>query len=144
MEKELFKEAEYILYNYKFINPKLDIIELKINNLKNTVDLSAIDYSKDKTSSTNAFNSSVENEVIKREKQLSILQEEKQQLIYQQQLVDKVLKLLDDEEKKVVELRYFSNPKRTWTSIQNELNLSPDTAIRRRREIINKIARYLT
>ncbi|MGN1358680.1 MAG: xanthine dehydrogenase [Bacilli bacterium] len=143
MNEPIFKEAEYILYNYKYINSKLDIIELKINNLKNNVDLSAIDYSKDKISSTNAFSSSVENEVIKRENKLKDLEEEKRQLLYQQHLVDKVMNLLEEEEKRIVELRYFTKPKRSWTSIQNELNLSPDTAYRKRRNIINRIAKYL-
>lgn len=55
--------------------------------------------------------------------------------------IEERIKALD--EKRIVELRYFTKPKRSWTSIQNELNLSPDTAYRKRRNIINRIAKYL-
>ena len=66
-KKDIFKQAEKILYDYKYLEPKIKTIELKIKQIENNSTLSSIDYSKEKLSKTNAFSSEVEDKVIRRE-----------------------------------------------------------------------------
>ena len=53
--KNEFKKIEKILYDYKYIDNKLDVFRFKLEHIKNDVNISSIDYSKDKISSTNAL-----------------------------------------------------------------------------------------
>ena len=138
-----FKMAEAVLYDYKYIQDKLDIIELKINKIKNDISVSAVNFD-ERTQSTNAFHSSVENEVIRHDLKLKKLEKNKDDLLFNQELVDKTLKLLDETETKLVELRYFSKPKKSWTSIASELCMTYDNCMKIRKKVITNIEYYLT
>ena len=81
-KKDIFKQAEKILYDYKYLEPKIKTIELKIKQIENNSTLSSIDYSKEKLSKTNAFSSEVEDEVMRREEKIAKLEKEKNDLIY--------------------------------------------------------------
>ena len=143
LEKNTFKRAEAILYEYKYIDDKLDIINFKLDDLKNDVNITAVDTSRDNVSPTNAFSSEVENEVIKRERKINELENTKKKLIFNKTLVEKTLKLLDETEKEIVRLRYFSKNKKTWFNIAAELNMTTDNCTKKRRKIIEKIQTYL-
>ena len=70
MEKDnMFKKTEYALYNYKDLDIKIKSIDIDIDMLENDITLKAISY-EEKTGPTNAFSSSVENEVIRREEKM--------------------------------------------------------------------------
>ncbi|MBO0555301.1 MAG: xanthine dehydrogenase [Clostridium botulinum] len=146
MEENKFKKTEYHLYNYKDIDILNQLADIKIKKLKNDISLKAIEYG-EKTGKTNKFNSEVENEVIRREeyiqKELELLQQEKENRINEKELINKVMELLEYDEKKLVELRYFSKPTKSWTSIAQELNQSVDNCIKVRRKIISKISELL-
>ena len=64
--KEKLKRTEEALYNYKRMEIAIKNIQIDIENLLNDITLKAVSYDQ-RGSKTNAFNSSVENEVIKRE-----------------------------------------------------------------------------
>lgn len=81
-----FNKMEKRLYNYRRLDIKIKHIELDIENLLNDVSLGGGDMFGEKGTPTNAFNSNVENDVIRREeleidKQLSILNRKKRELI---------------------------------------------------------------
>ena len=101
----------------------------------------------EKSSPTNKFNSAVENDVIYREKniqpEIDKLMREKENRIIEKELIDNALDLLEEEEKKLVELRYFSKPTRSWDSIALELNQSKDNCIKIRRKVIERLADYI-
>ncbi|EAF8894915.1 hypothetical protein A2G21_15230, partial [Listeria monocytogenes] len=50
------------------------------------------------------------------------------------------LSLLSDEDKQLVQFRYWDRSNPTWIWIANKLNMSESTAKRKRKEIIYKIA----
>ncbi len=50
---------------------------------------------------------------------------------------------VEEEEKKLVELRYFSKPTRSWTSIAQDLNQSVDNCIKVRKKVIGKLSDYI-
>ena len=134
-----------MLYDYKYIDSKVSILKFKLNKLQNDITLSSIDYSSDKISNTNSFNSTVENTIISREKgDIRLIEQEIQELEYQKKLIDMSLPLLEEEEQNLVKLRYFSKDKKTWINIAAELNMSTDNCIKIRRKIINKLQTYLS
>ena len=65
--KDEFKQTEKMLYDYKYIDSKINILQFKLEKLRDDITVSGLDYSKDKISSTNSFNSVVENETIARD-----------------------------------------------------------------------------
>ena len=65
--KDEFKQTEKMLYDYKYIDSKINILQFKLEKLRDDITVSGLDYSKDKISSTNSFNSVVENETITRD-----------------------------------------------------------------------------
>ena len=137
--KNEFKKIEKILYDYKYIDNKLDVYKFKLDYIKNDVNISSIDYSKDKISSTNAFNSTVENAMLDRESNIAALEEKIRELEYNKQLIDKSLTVLEDTELKLVKLRYFSKDKMTWIAIGHELGFDKDYCMKLRNKIINKL-----
>ena len=137
--KNEFKKIEKILYDYKYIDNKLDVFRFKLEHIKNDVNISSIDYSKDKISSTNAFNSTVENAMLDRESNIAALEEKIRELEYNKQLIDKSLTILDDIELKLVKLKYFSKDKMTWIAIGHELGFDKDYCMKLRNKIINKL-----
>ena len=61
-----FKKTESSLYNYNSLDVKIKNIEIDIENLENDITVRAISYD-EKSSPTNKFSSSVEDEVIRRD-----------------------------------------------------------------------------
>lgn len=139
-----FKQTEKMLYDYKYIDSKVNILQFKLEKLQNDITVSGLDYSKDKISSTNSFNSVVENETINRDSgEIKIIDQEIKQLQYQKKLIDMSLPLLEEEEQRLVKLRYFSKDKRTWINIATEMNMTSDNCIKIRKRIIDKLQSYL-
>ena len=143
MSDNKFKEAEAILYDYKNISGKMNILKLKldkINNAKTEELLSAVDYSRDSISPTNAFSSSVENVVVKK----SEIEDNINELKYRKELVESVLDILDDTDRNLIEYRYFSKPKKSWYEVAAKMGMTVDNCIKKRRTIIDNIKIYLT
>lgn len=146
MEDNKFKKTEYTLYNYKSLDVKIKNIDIDISNLENDITVQAISYD-EKSSPTNAFNSSVENEVIRREEKVS----EKIQLLkskrkYNTDLktkIDGALEQLTSDEFKLVELRYFSKDKKTWVEVGMKLRFDKDYCTKLRNKIIDKLSELI-
>ncbi|KJZ83216.1 MULTISPECIES: xanthine dehydrogenase [unclassified Clostridium] len=143
--EDKFKLTEKHLYNYKDIDKLNKLTDIKIKQLLNDVSVKAISY-EEKSAPTNAFHSSVEDDVIRRDEhirsKIDQLRKEKENRIIEKELIDNALELLDIEERKLVELRYFKD-KLSWTSIALKLNVSQDTCIRMRRKIIYELSNWI-
>ncbi|NFE85860.1 xanthine dehydrogenase [Clostridium botulinum] len=144
--EDRFKKTEYHLYKFKDIDKLNQLADIKIKQLLNDVSIKAISY-EEKSSSTNAFHSSVESEVIKRDEhirdKIEQLKKDKERGIIEKELITTTLDLLEDDERKLVELRYFSKPTRSWTSIAQDLNQSVDNCIKVRKKVISKLSDYI-
>ncbi|NFR85382.1 MULTISPECIES: xanthine dehydrogenase [unclassified Clostridium] len=145
--EDRFKKTEYHLYQYKDIDKLNQVADLRIKKLLNDVSLGGGDMFGEKSSKTNKFNSNVENEVIKRDEtirfEIDNLKHDKENRILEKQIINASLDLLEAEEKKLVELRYFSKPTKSWTSISTELNQSVDNCIKVRKRVISKLSDYI-
>lgn len=144
--QEKLKKTEETLYNYKSMETRIKNIQIDMENLLNDITLKAVSYEQ-KSSKTNAFNSSVENEVIRREenlkKHIDVL---KAKLKYNKDLKVKIegaLGELNSSEYKLVSLRYFSKEKKTWIAIGNELGFDKDYCVKIKNKIIKKLSELI-
>ena len=141
-----FKKTEATLYNYKSLDVKIKNIKIDIDNLKNDVTLKAIGY-EEKSSPTNKFTSSVEDDVIRREEhikaQVDILEAK---LKYNQDLktkIDGALQQLTKDEYKLIDLRYFSKEKKKWVEIGLTLGMDKDYCTKVKNKIISKLSEFI-
>ena len=145
--EDKFKKTEYRLYNFKDIDKLNQVTDIKIKKLLNDVSVGGGDMFGEKSSPTNKFNSIVENATIDREKnvqpEIDRLKREKESRIIEKELISTALDLLEEEEKHLVELRYFSKPTKSWDSIAMELNQSKDNCIKIRRRVIERLSEYI-
>lgn len=146
MEENLFKKTEYALYNYKNLAIKIKSIEMDIEMLQNDITLKAINYN-EKSGPTNAFDSSVENEVIRRDEvvkeHIQKLQNAKKFYMIKKNKIENALQCLNDEEVKLVEMRYFQKVKNNWTKIGFNLGMDRMTCSRLRNKIIEKLSDFI-
>ena len=141
MDKELFRKTEGILYDYNNLVTRIELLKLDIADIKEEYKgCGSIDY-KEKTGATNKFNSSVENEVIGREKELITYYKELNKKVSLKRKIDAAIENLKDEEKKLVELRYTNKRTLSWNQIAYVLKYSQEYCRKDLREkIIKKIA----
>ena len=137
-----FKNTEGLLYNYTSLKVKIKNLKLDLENLE-FEDLQAIQYDQDKLCDTNAFSSSVENNVIAKDKQIEIIN---RKIKYYQNTIAKIdnaLENLSDSEKKLVEMRYLRSEPCPWMQIAREMQLEVTNCYKRRNNIIKKISDML-
>ena len=143
---EKFKKTEYTLYNYRSLDIKNKNIKIDIENLKNDITLKAVGY-EERVSPTNAFSSSVENEVIRREEHIQEkIDRLEAKLKYNQDLKIKIegaLQQLTEQELKLVKLRYFSKEKKTWLELSTEIGFDKDYCIKIKNRVINKLSEFI-
>jgi DNA-directed RNA polymerase specialized sigma subunit len=126
-ENKLFPKIEGMLFNYTALINEIKNLELDIEELENDYrGCGSITY-EEKTGPTNAFNSSVENEITNKEKKIDNLKRLKRSKEIAVKKIDNALSVLEEREKKVVELRYFNNRKLGWFRIGEILQLSDST-----------------
>lgn len=82
--------------------------------------------------------------MIRREKAIKILEDEKKDRIYMKELIETGLDLLEEDEIKLIKLRYFSKPTRQWIGIAFELNKALDTCIKANAKILTKLASVIS
>jgi len=141
-----FKKTEKVLYDYKNLDLKIENIDLQIERLKDDVSYANVNFEQ-KSSPTNAFRSRVENEVIKRDeylsKEIDRLKRTKNDAIFSKQLIYNSLIILNEEEYKLVDLRYFQKNKKTWIEIGMTLGIDNTTCHRMKNKIINTLTEYI-
>lgn len=138
MTKEKIKRIENILKDHKHIDLKAKNIDINIAILNNKVSIRT----------TNAFHSTVKNDVINSEEddlegKINILKSKKANLLMLKDQVNNALKCLSDVEKKLIELRYFSAEKLTWASVAMTLGYDEGYCRKLRRKIIEQLINYI-
>lgn len=145
MTKDKKKEIEQNLYNYRNLDLKIENIDLHITRLLNDVSYAGVSFEQ-RSSPTNAFNSSVENEAIKREEHqtemINNLKQMKSNLTTLKQSITNSLNILNEEESKLVNLRYFQRNKKTWIEIGMTLGFDKNYCCRINKKILNKLVQF--
>lgn len=143
MNKSDFRKVEKILYNY-------NIIKMTIRNLTEEVERLKVEYEgyspigyEERTSQTYKITSSVENEIISREKKIKELDKSllsNKRII---SMIDNGMEILTSDERKLVELRYFTRENLGWEQIGMKLGYSGDYCRTKIRERVIELMHYL-
>lgn len=137
-----FKKIENVLYSYNGILTDIKCIEIDIKREESEYrGCGAIDYSAEGGKS-NSFNSSVENEVIARERRMYVLRKE---LLNKQAIKEKIeiiLETLTISEKQLIQDRYLNKNPKSWNEIGAKLNFSQEHCRKNiRKKAITKFAK---
>lgn len=140
MDKNLFRKTEAILYDYNNLALKIDLLKAEIKDIEETYQgCGSISY-EERTQATNKFNSSVENEILEKEKLLKINKIDLNNKVTLKRRIDSAVQGLKDEERKLVELRYINKRQLSWNQIAFVLKYSQEYCRKDlRKKAINKI-----
>ncbi len=133
-----YKKTEWLLYNYKKIQAEIKNIEIEIEEVENTyIGTSAMNPSQESTSETNKITSSVENEVLDKEKRIEYLESIKFSKENQIEKVDNILEVLTEEDREFIKMRYFDNLP-NW-KLARKLDMTEEGCSMKKRRIIENI-----
>lgn len=138
---KLFSETEGKLYNYNTTKVELNSLKIDLEYLKIEYQgCRAIGYS-EKTGETYNISNPVEDEVLEKERIIQDIENKIRKKERQIRKIENALDLLKEEEKRLVNHRYFSNRKKapSWLDIAEEIGYSDRKCREIRNEIINKI-----
>lgn len=137
--KELFKEVEGKLYNFKNLEIQIKNIELDILKEKNQYrGCGAISYD-ERSGVTYNISRQVENEVISREKKIGKLTERKLEKEIEKQKIENALTCLDERDTRFFNLFYMSIRRPNMKYISRKLYIDPRHCYRIRNRIVYKM-----
>lgn len=141
IDKNLFRKTEAILYDYNNLALKIDLLKAEIKDMEETYKgCGSISY-EERIQATNKFNSSVENEILQRERILNALKIDLRNKVKLKRRIDGAVQGLKEKERRLVELRYIDKRLFNWKQISLVLNYSQEYCRRNlRKKVINKIA----
>ncbi|EGT5618322.1 DUF722 domain-containing protein [Clostridium perfringens] len=145
MNKELFKETENLLKNYNRLETEIKLIKAEIEDIKESyTGCGAIGYS-EKSGSTNKFSSMVEDEVIRKEKELYNLNKDLDYKVRLKRRIDLAIQTLrTKEERDLIRLRYINQPKVSWGTVARHLKYNKDYCRKELRpKVIKQIADFV-
>ncbi|WAW15275.1 hypothetical protein [Peptostreptococcus equinus] len=116
--KEELQEVERWLKGYKYLSSDIRQYDLKIESVKRqTYSSGAIRYDKDKLSPSYAFNSEVENEVLRKEKEIERLERLKQETLLIKERIEIAINNLTSDQKILFDYE-FNNKERRYKKQQ--------------------------
>lgn len=140
-DQDLYKKTDGVLFNYKTIKAEIGNLELEIEELKAECDgVKGMTY-EERTAPTNAFNSSVENEILKKEKEINKLLREKRSKERLISKIDNAVETLDEDEQEIIKLRCFE--KKSWARVGTITKIDGDYCGRIKRKAVNKLAELI-
>ena len=138
-KKQLFRETEARLHNYKFLEIQINNLELDIEKEKNDYrGCGSISYD-ERTGVTYSINRSVENEVITKEKRLGKLMQAKLEKEIEKKKIENALTCLDIIETDFFNLFYNSKSKNNMTYISIKMHMDRSYLYKFREKIVYKI-----
>ena len=111
-------------------------IDLEIEQME-YVGCAGISY-EEKAAPTNNFNSSVENEIVNRERRIAILNQSKRETLMKLNKIDNALEILEPRDLEIIKLRYFSNINNRNISIR--LDLTEEWICTLKASAVNKLS----
>lgn len=136
-----FRRVEAMLYNYKNTQAEIKILKKDLEILENDYrGVGSIGY-EEKSGPTNAFNSDVENEVIKRAEKIQRLKHKIRLKEIDIEKIDAVLEALNDNDKYLIQ-EYYMNSKQL-KFISSEIGLAESYASAYKSNLINRIVNII-
>ena len=142
-KKQLFRETESRLHNYKYLQIQINNLELDIEKEKNDYrGCGAISYD-ERPGETYSINRSVENEVIAKEKRIGKLIKLKEEKEIEKKKIENSLTCLDIIETDFFNLFYKSINKNNMNYISMKMHIDRSHCYRMREKVVYKIMSML-
>jgi len=142
-KQELFKLVETRLHNYKLLDARIENLKLDIESYEYDITgCKGIAYTDDKTIS-NSFNSTVENEVVSREKIINEMKDKLRKKQIEKRRIVNALQCLDEREKEFFELFFNSKDKKSMVYIGMHMHMERKTCYLTKKSIIYKMMNIL-
>ena len=140
--QDIYSYVEGKLYNFNAMKVELNSYKIDLEYLNKEYEGCRGKSYSNITSKTNSISSSVENELIKKEKRKEMLQLKITEKEREIRKIENALALLDDEELQLVKLRYFSDRMKplSWLAIGQEMLYSDKKCRIMNKDIVNKLA----
>lgn len=140
--QDIYSYVEGKLYNFNAMKVELNSYKIDLEYLNKEYEGCRGKSYSGITSKTNSIYSSVENELIRKEKRKEMLELKITEKERQIRKIENALALLDDEELQLVKLRYFSDRMKplSWLAIGQEMLYSDKKCRVMNEDIINKLA----
>ena len=144
IDKNIFRKTEAILYSYPQLEAEIRCLELEINNIKNNYEgCGAIGY-EERTQATNKFNSSVENEILNKEKEIKILSKKLNNKKTLKDQIDSTVERMNDSERKLIEFKYTNRNTLSWNQVASILGFNVDYVRKEiRQDAITKLGKTI-
>ncbi len=141
MTNSKVRRVEAMLYNYNQTIIDIKNMKLDLEVLENDYrGIGSMTY-EERTQPTNAFSSSVENEIVKRDEKIIRLRNKIRLKEIEIQKIDNMLGFLKEKERDFVRLKYFE--KNTHNEISEKIDISFDYINEYRLKTINKISSFI-
>ena len=138
-KKNLFRETEGRLHNYKYLEIQIKSLELDIEQIKNDYrGCGAISYD-ERTGVTYNINRTVENEVIAKEKKIAKLMKAKLEKEIEKKKIENALTCLDIIETDFFNLFYNSKSKNNMKYISIKMHMDRSYLYKLRENVVYKI-----
>ena len=123
-DKDLFRKTEGILYSYNDLLNDIDLVREDIKIVEEEYKgCTGIQYG-EKRSATNKFVSSVEDEIIIKEKELKALKRKLNSMIRLKNRINTAVNKLSGVDRKIIELRYINKSTLGWNQIGRVVKFS--------------------
>lgn len=133
----LYKKTEAMLYNFNKTKAEIKNTDLDLEVLRGEFDgVGAVVY-EERTGPTNRFNSSVENEVIDRDKKIEKMLKDKRLKEIEILKIENAIESLTQRERDIIEMRYFK--KYNNRIISAKLDLTEEYVSELKTNIVNTI-----
>ena len=144
IDKNIFRKTEAILYSYPQLEAEIRCLELEINNIKNNYEgCGAIGY-EEKSGLTNKFNSSVENEILNKEKEIKILSKKLNNKKTLKDQIDSTVERMNDNERRLIEFKYTNRNTLSWNQVASILGFNVDYVRKEiRQDAITKLGKTI-
>ena len=144
IDKNIFRKTEAILYSYPQLEAEIRCLELEINNIKNNYEgCGAIGY-EERTQATNKFNSSVENEILNKEKEIKILSKKLNNKKTLKDQIDSTVERMNDNERRLIEFKYTNRNTLSWNQVASILGFNVDYVRKEmRQDAITKLGKTI-
>lgn len=137
-DKEI-KKIEGKLYNFNRMKAEVEYLKLEIEEIENDYKgCGAIGYD-EKTGETYNISNPVENEILRKEKEIFKKKKERNKIEIRIKKILNAITILNEDEEKLVQYRYFNNKTLSWETIGSLLSLSSARCKQMRVEIVDKI-----
>lgn len=132
-----FRSVEYMLYNYKNTIAEIKKLKRDLEIIENDYrGVGSIGY-EEKAGPTNAFSSSVENEVIKRAENIQRLKNKIRLKEIEIENINDAYDSLSENEQILIKERYFNNKSNKY--VASILNVTEQTSCDYKNKLINKL-----